>query len=90
MLPRPLCPLCRLPFQIADVRKVHVDKTALPPVTPAVTSNDLDDVSHARRLQSSLSQVVLEGAPRAEVNELTNVVREWLTSQPPDEVGWFR
>ena len=87
MLPRPLCPLCRIPFQPSDVRRLHVDKTALPPATPAIASGDLDEnAAYARQLQSGISHVVLGGAARAELSELLTEVRKWLNSQPSDEV----
>ena len=87
MLPRHLCPLCRLPFHPSDARRLHVDKAALPPTTPLITSDELSESAFcARRLQSALSQVVLVGSSRDEFNNFVAEVRSWLSTQPTDEV----
>ncbi|KAH9920011.1 uncharacterized protein BXZ73DRAFT_52374 [Epithele typhae] len=86
MLPRRLCPLCRVPFDVEDIRKLHADKTAVPP-SPPLAPADLDpDASQARHLQTALTGLILEGASGMETAELMNSIRSWLLTQSPDEV----
>lgn len=69
------------------MRRLHVDKTALPPSTPACIATDLDKASaQARRLQAGITRVVLEGASVAEVRDLLGDAHSWLGSQPSSEV----
>lgn len=83
-LPKPLCPLCRVEFAPHDVRRVLVDKAMLPPATPALQTADLD--AHARRLQASISRVVLNGASMNELLGLLSEASNWLNTQDKDEV----
>ncbi|KAI0746762.1 hypothetical protein C8Q80DRAFT_1105569 [Daedaleopsis nitida] len=86
-LPKPQCPLCRIDFGAQDVRRLHVDKTALPPSTPAFTSADLELLaSHARKLQSAITRVVFEGASVNEFRELLSEVNAWLSMQDAAQV----
>ncbi|TBU23937.1 hypothetical protein BD309DRAFT_860178 [Dichomitus squalens] len=84
-LPKLQCPLCRHTYNPADARKLHVDKSAVPPCTPAISSHDLD-TSQASRLQSSITRVTLEGASRPELEELLQDCHDWLDGQPQDQV----
>ncbi|OBZ78379.1 hypothetical protein A0H81_01986 [Grifola frondosa] len=71
-LTRQCCPLCRTSFHPLDVRKLHVDKTRLPPSTPPPNPANLVELpSHARELQDQITRVVLKGAKTfSEVHDL--------------------
>ncbi|PIL27498.1 hypothetical protein GSI_10649 [Ganoderma sinense ZZ0214-1] len=76
----------RQSFDRDDVRKLHVDKSAVPPYTPAMTSLDLDTPAHnASRLQSAITRVTLEGASRPELEGLLQDCHDWLDGQPQDQ-----
>ncbi|KAH9950759.1 hypothetical protein B0H21DRAFT_686080 [Amylocystis lapponica] len=86
-LTRHCCPLCRTPFHIHEVRRLHIDKGGRSP-SPSlpVDSTDLAELSsHARRLHNRITHIVREGASMSDVRDVLEEVRGWLLTQPPDE-----
>ncbi|KAI0717404.1 hypothetical protein C8T65DRAFT_116229 [Cerioporus squamosus] len=86
-LPKPACPLCRSRFEPDDVRRVHVDKTQLPPSTPSLSFASIDA---ARRLQAQATRLVLHGGSTDEYLELIGELGSWLETQYPQEHGDLR
>ena len=82
-LPKAACPLCRSRFDHDDVRRVHVDKTQLPPSTPSLSFADIDA---ARRLQTQSTRLVLHGGSTDEYRELIGELGSWLETQYAQEV----
>ncbi|RPD65465.1 hypothetical protein L227DRAFT_212951 [Lentinus tigrinus ALCF2SS1-6] len=84
-LPKAACPLCRSRFDHDDVRRVHVDKTQLPPSTPSLSFADIDA---ARRLQTQSTRLVLHGGSTDEYRELIGELGNWLETQYAQEVRY--
>lgn len=71
------CPLCRTTFEASEVRRLHIDG-------PVRNSSDC---SQARSFLGRITKVVREGALASEVRILIQDVRDWLETQPAEEVS---
>jgi len=73
------CPLCREPFDLNCVKKLHVE---IPPERENAEQGVVHD--HANFLLHRMSLVSGEGVPEGDVVEVVSEVQEWLQSQPND------
>ena len=92
-LARQSCPLCRVPFQSFDVRKIHMDRCSRPgspertsrPGSPDSDYNEFS--SEARELHNRITDIVLFGGLKTtELRDFLEEVKGWLTTQPSDDV----
>ncbi|PCH38934.1 hypothetical protein WOLCODRAFT_141007 [Wolfiporia cocos MD-104 SS10] len=80
-LTRHTCPLCRTPFDPAELRKLHVEysRSSTPPPPGSSESRE------AQVYMKHITRIVREGAMASEVNELIQEIHAWLQTQPEKE-----
>ncbi|KDQ53910.1 hypothetical protein JAAARDRAFT_136452 [Jaapia argillacea MUCL 33604] len=79
------CPLCRVKFEIPEVRRLHLDPAI--PLSPRTAVADLAKASpEVRRMQDAITRIVREGASLSDVKTTIDDIHLWLKGQPQDQV----